>query len=65
MMKTAKDGWILVSERPEARQRFAAQPKIYFNDGTSQLLHVHGGESRQEAESKAKEELDKFMTQHA
>lgn len=65
MMKTAKDGWILVSERPEARQRFAAQPKIYFSDGTSQLLHIHGGETKQEAEAKANEELAKFLTQHA
>ena len=65
MMKTAKDGWILVTERPEARLRFAAQPKIYFDDGTSQLLHVHGGETKQEAELKANEELQKFLTQHA
>jgi hypothetical protein len=64
-MKRAKDGWILISQRPEARQPFAAQPKIYFDDGTSQLLHIHGGETKQEAEAKAGEELQKFLTQHA
>ena len=64
-MKRITDGWVLISQRPDAaRQPFAAQPKVYFNDGTAQLLHVHSGETKQEAESKARVELEQYMTQH-
>ncbi|MDQ2985652.1 MAG: hypothetical protein M3R13_02885 [Armatimonadota bacterium] len=63
-MKRIKDGWVLVSQRGDvARQPFSAQPKVYYDDGTSQLLHIYFGESRQEAEAKANEELEKFLSQ--
>lgn len=65
-MKRITDGWVIVSQRHEAvRQPFAAQPKVYYNDGTAQLLHVHSGETKQEAEAKAQVELDQFMAQNA
>lgn len=67
-MKVAKDGWVLLNERsdaPRAEQRFAAQPKIYFNDGTAQLLHVHSGGTKEEAQHKAQLELEAYMAQHS
>jgi hypothetical protein len=64
-MKRIKDGWLIVRENPgELARRFAAQPKIYYEDGTSQLLHIHSGDSRQEAEAKAQVELDQFIAQN-
>ena len=49
--------------RDAARQPFSAQPKVYYDDGTSQLLHIYDGETREEAEAKANEELQKVMSQ--
>ncbi|MDQ2986834.1 MAG: hypothetical protein M3R13_08970 [Armatimonadota bacterium] len=67
-MKKIKDGWVVVSERSDAAQssqRFAAQPKVYYEDGPSQMLHIHSGETKQEAQDKAQVELDQFMTQNS
>lgn len=67
-MKRAKDGWVLISERadaPRVEQRFAAQPKVYFEDGTATLLHVHSAASKEEAQRKAQEELEKYLSQNS
>jgi len=67
-MKRAKDGWVLVSERADAtrsEQRFTAQPKVYFEDGTATLLHVHSAGTKEEAQRKAQEELEKYLSQHS
>jgi hypothetical protein len=59
---------VLVSEHadaPRVEQRFAAQPKVYFEDGTAQLLHIHSAGSREEARQKAQVELEAYMAQHS
>jgi hypothetical protein len=66
-MKRARDGWVLVNERsdaPRVEQRFSAQPKVYFEDGTAALLHVHCAGSKEEAQRKAQDELEKYLNQH-
>jgi hypothetical protein len=67
-MIRAKHGWVLINERPNPSRsslRFAAQPKIYFEDGSARTLHEHSGETRQEAEQKAQAELDAYIGQHS
>lgn len=65
-MKRIKVGWVLINERNDAPRetlRFAAQPKVYFEDGSTRLLHEHSGATRMEAELKAQAELDAYTSQ--
>jgi len=67
-MNTIKVGWVLIHERNDAVRenlRFAAQPKVYFQDGSTRLLHEHSGATRHEAELKAQAELDAYTSQHS
>ena len=66
-MKRIANSWILVNERANPSrpsQNFGAQPKVYFVDGTSRLLHEHSGETKEEAKAKAQLELDEFISQN-
>ena len=67
-MTRIRDGWVVTTERKDyvrENQRFAAQAKVYYDDGTTKLLHEHSGETKQAAEEKAKSELAQFMSQHS
>jgi hypothetical protein len=67
-MKKIRDSWVVTTERKSYSReglRFAAQAKIYYDDGTSSSLHEHSGETKSAAEKKAQAELDQYISQHA
>ena len=67
-LQRIRDGWVITTERKDyvrETQRFSAQAKVYYDDGTTRMLHEHSGETKQAAEAKEKSELDQFMSQHS